>query len=280
MKPQEYELSLTTQGPLYPPSEVLDPDGNFLVIGKILTRANDGTITSHWGSAVVAADTQVPPFGELLPYRILRDLDTSPTGPDASTVLHTLPLPLPATNYPMLFAPEQCPQAHQLIRPSYAFHEVPIPDFHEALRRPEVQPVTLGHWLQATGELSVEILPGGSNARFTCLLTGLIPNSLYTFMSLRAHDLDPDGPTRPLPLGVPNVLVTDEQGNGSFRTVLVNPFPAPETPGANRVVNVILLWMSYRQNYAGAIGQFGLGGDVHAQLKLKDPGFFELVTRA
>jgi len=36
--------------------------------------------------------------------------------------------------------------------------------------------------------------------------------------------------------------------------------------------------MSYQMNCGGAIGWFGLGGDIHAQLKLAEPGFQTLQT--
>ena len=35
MKHFKANLSITTQGPTYPPSEIMDEDENFIVIGKI-----------------------------------------------------------------------------------------------------------------------------------------------------------------------------------------------------------------------------------------------------
>ncbi|MEU6366621.1 hypothetical protein ABZ876_13005 [Streptomyces sp. NPDC046931] len=113
-----------------------------------------------------------------------------------------------------------------------------------------------------------------------CEFTGLLPNSLYTVMSVRRRDLDPSGPVRPGPLGVPNVLIADHKGNGSYHARMPNPFPDPEVAAGDRIMDVVLLWMSYQQNYVGAIGRFGLGGDVHAQLKLRGPSFAEFVTHA
>ena len=108
--------------------------------------------------------------------------------------------------------------------------------------------------------------------------SGLIPDSLYTVMSLRQRDLDPGGPTRPGPLGVPNACVADEHGKGCYRAVLPNPFPSAGSHHANRIVNVVVLWMSYQMSRGGAIGWFGLGGDIHAQLKLPSPSFSEFET--
>lgn len=57
-----------------------------------------------------------------------------------------------------------------------------------------------------------------------------------------------------------------------------NPFPDPNRPEANRIVNVVVLWMSDQMNHGGAIGRFGLGGDIHAQLKLPALAFQEFTT--
>lgn len=272
-------MSVTTQGPTYPPSEVMDQFGNFVVIGRINRPTADGGVTSEWGSAIVAADSPIPPFGQNVPYRIVRELPTLSGPADRDMVLYTLPLPLPCDNYPMVFAPQQCPESHGVVRPSYPLHEVPIPDLRPEDGRKVTQPVTLGQWVQASGVVEAKVTADGRAAEFRCEMTGMIPDSLYTIMSLRERDLDQAAPTRPGPLGVPNVFVTDAAGNGTYHATLPNPFAAPGTPGANRIVNVVVLWMSYQQNYGGAIGWFGLGGDIHAQLKLARPGFQGLVTK-
>ncbi|MGV9409923.1 hypothetical protein ACWDOP_08420 [Nocardia sp. NPDC003693] len=273
-----YELTPTTQGPLYPPSEVLDAAGDFIVVGFLNDAGPDGSVTRRWGRAIVAADTPVPKFGAAAPYTIVRELDAELSRADAESVLYTLPLPLPANNYPIVFAPDQRPDAESVRRPSYAFHETPIPDLRPEDGRKLTTPITLEQWLRARGTVEVSVSADGHHGEFRFEFTDLIPDSLYTVMSLRAKDLDPDAPTRPGPLGVPNVFVTDAAGAGSYRATLPNPFPDPESPGANRVISVVVLWQSYQQNYGGAIGHFGLGGDIHAQLKLPTPTFEEFRT--
>ncbi|MFE7719961.1 hypothetical protein ACFU44_13075 [Nocardia rhizosphaerihabitans] len=274
-----YDLTPTTQGPLYPPSEIVDADGNFLVVGFLNEAGHDGTVTRRWGRAVVAADTPLPAFGENLPYRVIRGLPEELSDDDANLVLHTLPVPLPAHNYPMVFAPDQLPNAGEVVRPSYPFHEVPIPDLRPEDGRKLTEPITLGRWLEARGTVEVAISDDEHHAEFRFELSGLIPDSLYTIMSLRSGDLNPTAPTRPGPLGVPNVFITGADGTATYRATLPNPFPDPATPGANRIISVIVLWQSYQQNYGGAIGHFGLGGDIHAQLKLPTPTFEEFRTR-
>lgn len=273
-----YDLSLTTQGPTYPPSEVMDQDGNFIVIGRVNRREEDGSVSSRWSRAIVSPGSPLPEFGQNLPYLIVRELPEVLTPDDEQIVLHTLPLPLPCNNYPMVFAPDQQPQANSLSRPQYAFHQVPIPDLREEDGRRVSKPITLGLWCKARGRLQVELSPDRRDATFRFEFSGLIPDSMYTIMSLRQHDLDPAGPTRPGPLGVPNAFFADENGKARYVAKLRNPFPNTATPGANRVINVVLLWMSYQMNCGGAIGWFGLGGDIHAQLKLQTPSFFEFET--
>ncbi|WP_278261701.1 hypothetical protein [Nocardia sp. AG03] len=278
MVKRRYELTPTTQGPLYPPSEIVDAAGDFLVVGFLNEAGPDGTVTRRWGRAVVAADTPLPPFGENLPYTVVRELPDELSAEDSALVLHTLPLPLPANNYPMVFAPDQLPDAASVTRPSYPFHEAPIPDLRPEDGRKLTEPVTLGRWLEARGTLDVSLGDDERSAHFAFEFTGLIPDSLYTVMSLRSGDLNPESPTRPGPLGVPNVFISAPDGTGTYRATLPNPFPDPTTPGANRVISVVVLWQSYQQNYGGAIGHFGLGGDIHAQLKLPTPTFEEFTT--
>ncbi len=273
-----YTLSVTTQGPTYPPSEVMDGEGNFLVVGRINRLAADGSTVSNWGRAIVAADSPLPRFGEQLPYSIVRELPEVLSQDEQDIVLHTLPLPLPCNNYPMLFAPEQCPQANAMEKPSYAFHQVPIPDLRINDGRKLKQAVTLGQWLQASGQLQLSLSEDKRSAHFEFVFRNLIPHSLYTVMSLRQHDLDPQKLSRPGPLGVPNVFITDELGNATYFAEMPDPFPDSSRENANRIINVVVLWMSYQSNYGGAIGWFGLGGDIHAQLKLPVASFSEFTT--
>ncbi|MFI8417108.1 hypothetical protein ACQKDS_11760 [Serratia sp. NPDC078593] len=269
---QRYTLAVTTQGPLYPPAEVVDAQGNFVVIGQI-PRQNG----VEWGAAIVDKNSPLPAFGQTLPYTIISEVDALSAQQLADITLYTLPLPLPLNNYPMVFAPEQRPNAADDRRPSVPLHEGYIADGRVADGVRKTPAITLADWLQAQGEMTVTISEDRCSARFDFQFTRLVPNSVYTVMSLRERDLAVDAPSRPGPLGIPNVFVTDEQGNANYWAELPNPFPAGGND-RNRVINVVVLFMSCRQSFGGAIGLYGLGGDIHAHLKLPTLSFTELTT--
>ncbi|MFU2315519.1 hypothetical protein [Rahnella sp. PCH160] len=269
---QHYTLAVTTQGPLYPPAEVVDAQGNFVVIGQISTHAGIA-----WGGAIVDKNSPLPPFGQVKPYTIIHHISELTEDQLAEITLYTLPLPLPLNNYPMLFAPEQRPQAAQDKRPARPLHEGYIADCRPADGRRKLPAITLADWVKAQGELVVTLSEDKRSARFDFIFKNLIPDSLYTIMSLRERDLAPKQPSRPGPLGIPNVFITDAQGNATYWAELPNPFPATGNE-RNRVINVVVLFMSCQQSYGGAIGLYGLGGDIHAHLKLTTLSFSELNT--
>jgi hypothetical protein len=269
-----YELSLTTQGPLYPPSEVMDSDGNFVVIGMI-NRLIENDLVTSWGAAVVSTESTLPAFGDRAEYEIVNDLNLEKLGEYGDRPLYSLPLPLPCNNYKMHFAPEQRPDANDVRRKSLPLHDA-VPDFEVEHSRQNSKAIKLKDWITAEGVLNVKILPGGRDATFTLSLKKLIPNSLYTVMALRENDANPVSPSRPGPLGVPNCFVTDEFGSAAYKATMINPFPADE---GNRVINVIVLYMSSQCSNGGAIGVYGLGGDIHAQLKLRTKSFIEFNTK-
>src|SRR3546814_2702677 len=144
----------------------------------------------------------------------------------------------------MVFAPEQFPEAHKSMLPSYPFHAVPIPDARHEDGRKTNEPITLGQWCDAVAELQVTISEDRRHATFEFNFMRMIPNSLYTIMSLRRFDLNPLSPTRPGPLGIPNVFITDKNGNSSYHATLPNPFPEADKDNGNRIINVVVLWMS------------------------------------
>jgi hypothetical protein len=270
---KSYTLDLTTQGPLYPPSEILDDKGNFVVIGKICKEVN-GEIQINWGAAIIGRNTRLPVFGSLDKYEIIDDLDLENLGEYGERPLYTLPLPLPCNNYKMLFAPHQRPDANEIVRDSLPLHDA-VPDFLVEHSRKYRNIITLNQWIKANGSLTVETCNNGHDANFYFDLKNLIPNSLYTVMAIRKNDLNPLKPTRPGPLGVPNCFVSDETGAGTYSSTMINPFPSN---GGNRIINIVVLYMSSQCSNGGAIGIYGLGGDIHAHLKLQSSSFQEFNT--
>ncbi|AYA41086.1 hypothetical protein HZS38_12000 [Xenorhabdus nematophila] len=269
---QTYNLAVTTQGPIYPPSEVVDAYGNFVVIGQIAT--DEGI---YWGCAIVDKNSPLPPYGNIKSYHIIQNLNDLSEESLEKIVLYTLPLPLPMNNYPMIFAPEQRPNTVHDKRSSRPLHEGYIADFREVDGRRKLQPITLKDWMKAKGTLTVTLSKDKRSARFDFTFNHLIPHSVYTVMSLRERDLAPKNPSRPGPLGIPNVFITDDNGNATYWAELPNPFPV-KGEERNRVINIVVLFMSCQQSFGGAIGLYGLGGDIHAHLKLPAASFSEFYT--
>lgn len=263
MKEYKYDLTVTTQGPIYPPSEIMDENGDFVVIGQV--PVNDNELI--WDKKIVSKNTKTPEKGSIAKYDIVKKIDDISDEELKKTILYTLPLPLPCNNYEMLFAPEQRPEANEDIRDSLPLHEGYIHDYRKIDGKRNIKPISLYDWMQAQGEIKV-IVNDNSLVKFVIKCEKLVPNSLYTIMSLREHDFDIKDPTRPGPLGVPNIMMTDEEGRGTYWAELDNPFPLKKE-GSNRIINIIILFMSCRQSYGGSIGLYGLGGDIHAHLKLK-----------
>lgn len=266
-------LDITTQGPLYPPSETVDKNGDFVVIGMIPKA--EGVA---WGAAIVDKNSSLPLFGKLEPYQIKLDLTNATREELAEIELFTLPLPLPLNNYPLVFAPEQMPHANKVKRPSYPLGQGYVADYRESDGLREIPNVNLADWMEAKGELEVTLSEDQKKARFDFVFEKMLPNSMYTIMSLRQKDLDPESPTRPGPLGIPNVFITDAEGNAEYHAELKNPFPDAAQHDSNRVINVVVLYMSCHQSYGGAIGLFGLGGDIHAHLKFTEDRFKHLTS--
>jgi len=100
-----HEISMTrvlphaTQGVLWPPSEVADKDGNYIVVGLVLTKTSSGDVIAVPNKSVIVDKNTVPPldrnghehftnvFGA--PYKIVRELDLRPGSPDLDMVLFT-----------------------------------------------------------------------------------------------------------------------------------------------------------------------------------------------
>jgi hypothetical protein len=115
-------------------------------------------------------------------------------------------------------------------------------------------PITLGRWLRARGKLlfidSPSVYP-----EIAVELRDLLPHALYTLWSICAVD----GSVRAVPLGgVPNVVVTDRDGNASFHRTLCS---SPLVPRASDA-KLLFIDVVYHSDHAcyGAVPEIGRDG--------------------
>lgn len=90
----------TTQGPFWPPSSHCDKDGNFILVGTVITEVAPGVVVPVPRQAVLVSKDTVPPLDAngkedftdyfKAPYKVIRNLDLSPGSPDLDLVLHTI----------------------------------------------------------------------------------------------------------------------------------------------------------------------------------------------
>lgn len=113
-------------------------------------------------------------------------------------------------------------------------------------------PVTLGQWMRAQGFALVRCEGQGANVKID--LKGLLPNRVYSVWGLFGGQ----GIT-PFPLGgAPNVVVTDDRGNGSFEREL-NFCPFDLKPGQLPLLAIDIVFHSDHQNY-GLVPELDLAG--------------------
>lgn len=154
------KLRLTTQGPFWPPSDAVDRNGDFIVIGQVLTEVQPGVVVPVPNQAALVSKDTVPPlnrngvedfsnpFGA--PYKVIRLLDLSPGSRDLEIELYTPSFGPPKGNfgggpripmegestYNLNSVPPGCPeifpassQLHTFKRRSFPLHLFPIPGF-------------------------------------------------------------------------------------------------------------------------------------------------------
>lgn len=93
------DLPITTQGPYWPPSAIMNKNGDFVVVGTLLRTDKNGKVYPDYNAAaIVSKDTTPPldqqgvedfsnPFGA--PYSIIRELDISKDSSDLDIELYT-----------------------------------------------------------------------------------------------------------------------------------------------------------------------------------------------
>lgn len=153
------DLPNTTQGPLWPPAEVTDENGNYILVGNVLKLVKPGMAQMFPHQAVLVSKQTVPPldkngiedpenwFGA--GYRIIRPLNLQKGSPDLDMELHSSSFGpaegsgrtarIPAigdSRYNLNADVATCPEAFpgtvqrtNYFRPSYPLHQVPIVGF-------------------------------------------------------------------------------------------------------------------------------------------------------
>jgi hypothetical protein len=343
------QLPNTTQGPFWPPSEILNKDGNFILVGQVMTQISPGTFLPVPNQAVLVSKDTVPPldkngvedpsnwFGAA--YKVVRPLDLSPASADLDTILYSDsfgPVVGPHGRAPRIpragdsrynlngdyeACPEVFPSESQkttYTRPSYPLHMVPVWGFqgdgvlydvdtgepHDAhaatgpgcpfdgcpgednVDSRRTQPITLGDWLKAQGTVKITathfdaVRNGYTHARFEFKLRNMLPNALYSVWAVRPRVIPtPDRERRPVgPLGVPNVFVTDADGNTDGVIEVPNPFPEQDTDDRGmRIIALSMVYHSDQQTWGACFDRFGPGISAHAVFSTLANGSTSLV---
>lgn len=329
----------TTQGPLWPPSNAADENGDFILAnGLVLRQAPDGTVFPSIGSVIVSKDTVPPldadgredfrnPFGSH--YTIVRELDLSPGSPDLDLVVYTQSYGPPEGDFgggprvPMegksqynlnsfplaggFPCPEVFPAASQRFtykRESYPFYRNPPIGFQgdgvafdidtgeEYVPRTKVgpdcppegclgedeldffreEPITLGEWMKAVAWVRIQLLDWNDEvqaytaARFDVKAKNLVPNRVHQIMAVRQNVLQPRPIyKRPDPVMLPQILVSDSNGRGTWEGTAPNPFPHPdEDPEGARVLGTSLGLRADQMTWGGCTMRFAPGVDSMA----------------
>ncbi|PCK02970.1 MAG: hypothetical protein COA42_21485 [Alteromonadaceae bacterium] len=155
------KISNTTQGPFWPPSAVVDQNGDFVVVGTVLTETEAGLVIPMNNQAALVSKHTVPPLDAngvedfsnpfAAPYDVIRYLDLSPGSADLDIVLYTNSYGPPAgdfgggarvpregeTQYNLnMLAGFPCAevfpaesQKYTYTRPKFPLHKAPVPGF-------------------------------------------------------------------------------------------------------------------------------------------------------
>lgn len=156
----KFDLRVTTQGPLWPPSTIMNGDQDFIMIGTGLSEVAPGIVAPIFDQAVIVSKNTIPPlnsegvedftnqFGA--PYKVNREIDLTPGSDDMNQILYSLSIGPAVGNFgggvripkegendynlnmfgpgcPEIFPSES--QRNVYKRQSFPLHEVPILGF-------------------------------------------------------------------------------------------------------------------------------------------------------
>lgn len=328
------DLPVSTQGPFWPPSEALDENGDFLLIGSALLE-QDGVVGIFPEQALLISKNTVPPLDEngvedpddwfSAPYSVIRPLDLSEGSPDLDTVVYSASFGPVATvdgapripaagdspynlNKDLIVCGDTFPASSQLtdyFRPAFPLHKVPVRGFQgdnvaynadtgaafdpetatddpsciatgcpgeDAVDERDTTAITLGDWLEFDGKLLINLTNKNdkgefTGADFTFALKNMLPDALYTVWVVREREIPVPGvfERRDIdPIAIPNVIMTDSNGNATRRFSVNNPFPSVESDTTGkRIIGLSVLFHSDYQTWGACFSPHGPGVDAH-----------------
>ncbi|HKD80600.1 MAG TPA: hypothetical protein VKH81_12960 [Candidatus Angelobacter sp.] len=324
-------LPNSTQGPFWPPSEVTNKDGDFIVVGQVLSFVSPGVSVPVPNQAVIVSKDTIPAldkngvedptnwFGAA--YTVVRKLDLTPGSKDLDTILYTNsfgPVDGPHGAAPRIpkagdskfnlngdltVCSDLFPASSQrttFTLPRFQLQDFPVNGFQgdnvaynpdtgdtfdpmtatgcgkpncpgeDAVDHRRTKPVTLGEWLKANGTVKItptrfdKTLNAFTAARFEFEIHDMLPNGLYTIWAVRLRTLPALGQRAINPLAIPNVITTDERGNGRGSFEIPNPFPDPATDTRGlRIIGISMVFHSSEQTWGACFNKAGPGVGVH-----------------
>jgi hypothetical protein len=155
--------------------------------------------------------------------------------------------------------------------PAGCLGEDPIDQRREA-------PITLQDFLRARGRVSISLSgfdaarEAHTGARFEVSFEGLLPHSVYTIWAVRQGGQG--GGVHPDPLGLPNILLTDADGEARGSYAVAHPFPEAGGPdGDDRIVGLTLAFHPDYQSWGACFGRLGPGVDIVRVLDTRTPAW-------
>lgn len=142
----------------------------------------------------------------------------------------------------------------------------------DAVDSRRTDPITLGDWIAAKGRLRIQLTQPNAEGQYTHALfefklRNMLPNSIYTVWEVRPRVIPQPGvwdARRISPIAVPNVIVSDHNGDAQVQWEVENPFPDPATDAQRmRIIGLSIVYHSDHQTWGACFSRFGAGVDAH-----------------
>ena len=150
----------------------------------------------------------------------------------------------------------------------------------------QFQQFTLGDWAKGSGRARIQLKDFDeatghyTAADFTIRLKSALPKAVYTVWLARQNVVGNQGLPEfraPAPAALPNIILTDENGDGELNFDLVHPFPAPEVDEKGlRLAGIAVDFHSDYQTWGACFSRFQAGVDIHAHFVSFSRGNFDM----